>query len=188
MLSGLFPGAEHVIDKRPDNFLYIGLIKTPVPERKDHPHDAQSARQLSVDLLPASGSQHGIRARSHGHGALLRAVPAIDVALEIPVRGRHSRFRLRRAGARTAAGGREIARVLRARVGRALHVVPARGECGQDGERVAGARAALSTVVGTLATLCGAACAATPLSARSPPRRAISHSTTSASRRGRQAE
>jgi Tfp pilus assembly protein PilF len=34
VLSGLFPGAEHVIDKRPDNFLYIGLIKSLFPNAK----------------------------------------------------------------------------------------------------------------------------------------------------------
>ncbi len=34
MLSGLFPGAEHVIDKRPDNFLYIGLIKSLFPNAR----------------------------------------------------------------------------------------------------------------------------------------------------------
>jgi tetratricopeptide (TPR) repeat protein len=30
-VSRMFPGAEHVTDKRPDNFLYIGLIKTLFP-------------------------------------------------------------------------------------------------------------------------------------------------------------
>jgi hypothetical protein len=30
-LAGLFPGAAHVTDKRPDNFLYIGLIKSLFP-------------------------------------------------------------------------------------------------------------------------------------------------------------
>jgi tetratricopeptide (TPR) repeat protein len=33
-LSKLFPGAEHVTDKRPDNFLYIGLIKSLFPNAK----------------------------------------------------------------------------------------------------------------------------------------------------------
>ena len=33
-LSRLFPGAEHVTDKRPDNFLYIGLIKSLLPNAK----------------------------------------------------------------------------------------------------------------------------------------------------------
>jgi tetratricopeptide (TPR) repeat protein len=33
-LARLFPGATRVIDKRPDNFLYIGLIKTLFPEAK----------------------------------------------------------------------------------------------------------------------------------------------------------
>ena len=33
-LAGLFPGSEHVIDKRPDNFLNIGLIKRLFPEAK----------------------------------------------------------------------------------------------------------------------------------------------------------
>ncbi len=31
-VRSLFPGAERVIDKRPDNFLYIGLIKTLFPD------------------------------------------------------------------------------------------------------------------------------------------------------------
>lgn len=34
MLGRLFPGAEHVTDKRPDNFLYIGLIKLLFPNAK----------------------------------------------------------------------------------------------------------------------------------------------------------
>jgi tetratricopeptide (TPR) repeat protein len=34
MLDGLFPGAVYVTDKRPDNFLYIGLIKRLFPEAK----------------------------------------------------------------------------------------------------------------------------------------------------------
>jgi len=33
-LSRLFPGAPHVTDKRPDNFLYIGLIKTLFPNAR----------------------------------------------------------------------------------------------------------------------------------------------------------
>jgi len=33
-LAGLFPGAAHVTDKRPDNFLYIGLIKSLFPDAK----------------------------------------------------------------------------------------------------------------------------------------------------------
>ena len=33
-LSQLFPGAMHVTDKRPDNFLYIGLIKRLFPAAK----------------------------------------------------------------------------------------------------------------------------------------------------------
>ena len=34
MLAKLFPHAEHVTDKRPDNFLYIGLIKTLFPNAR----------------------------------------------------------------------------------------------------------------------------------------------------------
>lgn len=34
MLAELFPGAEYITDKRPDNFLYIGLIKTLFPDAK----------------------------------------------------------------------------------------------------------------------------------------------------------
>jgi tetratricopeptide (TPR) repeat protein len=34
MLAKLFPGARHVTDKRPDNFLYIGLIKTLFPHAR----------------------------------------------------------------------------------------------------------------------------------------------------------
>ncbi len=34
MLAPLFPGKAWVIDKRPDNFLYLGLIKTLFPEAK----------------------------------------------------------------------------------------------------------------------------------------------------------
>jgi Sulfotransferase family/Tetratricopeptide repeat len=34
MLAERFPGAIHVTDKRPDNFLYIGLIKTLFPQAK----------------------------------------------------------------------------------------------------------------------------------------------------------
>ena len=33
-LAARFPGARHVIDKRPDNFLYIGLIKRLFPDAK----------------------------------------------------------------------------------------------------------------------------------------------------------
>lgn len=33
-LANLFPGAAHVTDKRPDNFLYIGLIKRLFPDAK----------------------------------------------------------------------------------------------------------------------------------------------------------
>ena len=33
-LAHLFPGAAHVTDKRPDNFLYIGLIKSLFPDAK----------------------------------------------------------------------------------------------------------------------------------------------------------
>ena len=33
-LSDLFPGAEYVTDKRPDNFLHIGLIKTLFPDAR----------------------------------------------------------------------------------------------------------------------------------------------------------
>jgi len=33
-LAKLFPGARHVTDKRPDNFLHIGLIKTLFPNAK----------------------------------------------------------------------------------------------------------------------------------------------------------
>lgn len=33
-LSGLYPGAQYVTDKRPDNFLYIGLIKRLFPAAK----------------------------------------------------------------------------------------------------------------------------------------------------------
>ena len=33
-LSGLYPGAEYVTDKRPDNFLNIGLIKTLFPDAR----------------------------------------------------------------------------------------------------------------------------------------------------------
>lgn len=34
LLSKLFPGARHVTDKRPDNVLYLGLIKSLFPEAK----------------------------------------------------------------------------------------------------------------------------------------------------------
>ncbi|MCJ7451387.1 MAG: sulfotransferase [Steroidobacteraceae bacterium] len=34
MLAKLFPGARYVTDKRPDNFLYIGLIKTLFPDAR----------------------------------------------------------------------------------------------------------------------------------------------------------
>ncbi len=34
MLAKLFPGASYVTDKRPDNFLYIGLIKTLFPDAR----------------------------------------------------------------------------------------------------------------------------------------------------------
>ncbi len=34
LLSRLFPGAAHVTDKRPDNFLYIGLIKSLFPKAR----------------------------------------------------------------------------------------------------------------------------------------------------------
>jgi len=33
-LSRLFPGATHVTDKRPDNFLYLGLVKCLFPEAR----------------------------------------------------------------------------------------------------------------------------------------------------------
>jgi hypothetical protein len=33
-LSKLFPGAQHVTDKRPDNFLYLGLIKSLFPNAR----------------------------------------------------------------------------------------------------------------------------------------------------------
>lgn len=33
-LARLHPGAELVVDKRPDNFLYIGLIKTLFPDAR----------------------------------------------------------------------------------------------------------------------------------------------------------
>jgi hypothetical protein len=33
-LAGMFPGARYVTDKRPDNFLYIGLIKSMFPSAK----------------------------------------------------------------------------------------------------------------------------------------------------------
>ncbi len=33
-LARLFPGARHVTDKRPDNFMYIGLIKSMFPDAK----------------------------------------------------------------------------------------------------------------------------------------------------------
>ncbi len=33
-VAALFPGATHVTDKRPDNFLYIGLIKSLFPDAK----------------------------------------------------------------------------------------------------------------------------------------------------------
>ena len=68
-----------------------------VPGREDRAHDARSARQLPVDLLPASRSRHELRARSRGHRALLRAVPPPDGALEDALRRRHLRSRLRRA-------------------------------------------------------------------------------------------
>jgi len=34
LLARIAPGAEHVVDKRPDNFLHIGLIKTLLPQAK----------------------------------------------------------------------------------------------------------------------------------------------------------
>ena len=34
VIGRLFPGAAHVTDKRPDNFLYIGLIKTLFPDAR----------------------------------------------------------------------------------------------------------------------------------------------------------
>ena len=101
-----FPARGYVTDKRPDNFLYIGLIKRLFPDAQDRPHDAQSAGQLPVGLFPASRPQHGLRARSDGYRALLSAIPAPDGALEIALRRRHPRLRLRRVRARAPAGGR----------------------------------------------------------------------------------
>src|SRR4029453_2460962 len=106
-----------------------------------------------VDLFSSSRSRHELRARPDGHSSLLQAIPAADGALEVAVRCRYSRLRLRRVRARAAAGGRETARLLRTRVGGALPVVSGRTQCGQDGERVAGAAAPLSTLFGPLAEL-----------------------------------
>ena len=33
-MAKLFPSAQHVTDKRPDNFLYLGVIKLMFPDAK----------------------------------------------------------------------------------------------------------------------------------------------------------
>ena len=171
MLSGLFPGAEHVIDKRPDNFLYIGLIKTLFPNARiihttrDPLDNCLSIFFLHLDHsmgyaldLMDTGHYYAQYRRLMAHWKALYGADILDFDYDALVR--EPRPAVERLLAFCGLG-----------VGGTLHVVPARGECRQDGERLAGPRAALSAVLGTLATLCGAACAVTPLSARSHPRR-----------------
>ncbi len=111
MLAPLFPGKAWVIDKRPDNFLYLGLIKTLFPGAKIiHTVRAPLDNCLSI-FFSASRSEHELCARSHGHRSLLSAIPSIDGPLADAIRGRHHRFRLRRIRARSRAVRRALVRV-----------------------------------------------------------------------------
>ena len=153
-LARLFPGASHVTDKRPDNFLYLGLIKTPVPEREDRPHDARRARQLPVGLLSsisttAMGYALDLMDTAHYYRQYRRLMAHWNSLYGADILD----FDYDALRARAAARGREAARVLRARLGGRLHGVSPRAQRGQDGERVAGARAPLSALVRPLAQL-----------------------------------
>ena len=147
-LARLFPGSRNVTDKRPDNFLYVGLIKSLFPDAKIVHTTRDAARHLPVGSFPPSRPRDGIRARPDGHGALLPAVPAPHGALEIAVRRGHPRLRLRHVRARPPTRDRATAGFLRSRLGRRLHGLSPRPQRRQDGERLAGARAALPTLVG----------------------------------------
>ena len=152
----LFPGAEHVTDKRPDNFLYIGLIKTLFPDARiihttRNPLDnclsifflhLDHSMGYALDLMD-TGHYYAQYRRLMSHWKSLYGADILDFDYDAFVRE-----------PRPAVAA--IARVLRARVGRGLHVVSARAQRGQDRKRVAGARAAVSAVVRPLAQLRGA--------------------------------
>ena len=153
VVAARHPGAEVVTDKRPDNFLHIGLIRALFPTarivhtRRDpidnclavyFLHLAQ-AMPWALDLLDTAHwyRQHE---RLMAHWRSLRGE-------------RHPRSRLRPAGGRTAPGDRSSARALRAAMGRRLPRLPPGADDRQDAERLAGARAALHPLVGPLAPL-----------------------------------
>jgi hypothetical protein len=102
-LSTLYPGAEYVTDKRPDNFLNIGLIKTLFPDaRIVHTTRNPLDNCLSIYFLHLDHGMN-LRARSARHRPLLPAIPPADGSLAGALRAGHPRFRLRRVRARPPA-------------------------------------------------------------------------------------
>jgi hypothetical protein len=81
-----FPGADVLTDKRPDNFLHIGLIKSMFPRARIL-HTCRSVLDncLSVYFLHLSHSMP-YALDLQDIGALVSAAPAPDGALEVPLR------------------------------------------------------------------------------------------------------
>ncbi len=148
-----FPGAAQVTDKRPDNFLYIGLIKSLFPEAKivhttrDPLDNCLAIYFLHLDLgityatdLMNIGHYYREYRRLMAHWRALYGADIIELNYDQFVREPDS------VGPRVfeALGLGLGSQVSRGRAHRGF---------GQDRERMAGARAALSEFLGPLASL-----------------------------------
>ncbi len=155
-LSKLFPGAAYVTDKRPDNFLHIGLIKSLFPEAKIV-HTTRNALDnclsiyflhldhnmgYALDLMDIAHYYRQYR-RLMAHWKSQYGADILDFDYDTFVRAPRR-------------GRAEAARLLRPRLGGGLPRLPACAQRSQDGERLAGARAALPALFRPLAKLCAA--------------------------------
>ena len=168
---GCSPDAAVVTDKRPDNFLYVGLIKSLFPDARivhttrDPLDNCLSVHFLHLDhamgyALDLMDTAHYYRQyrRLMAHWKSLYGDDILDFDYDTFVRD----------------PGPAVERLL-AFCGldweERLHGISPRAQRGQDGERLAGARAALPALVGPLAKLRATARAAARLPWR-PSRRA----------------
>ena len=153
MLARLFPRGERVTDKRPDNFLYIGLIKSLFPDAKivhtvrDPLDNCLSIYFLHLDHgmsyaldLADIAHYYAQYRRLMAHWKTLYGADIFDLDYDALVR-------------EPRVGHRATDAVLRSRMGGSVPVVRAGRASGEDRERVAGARAFVSAFLGPLAQL-----------------------------------
>ena len=143
---------ERIVDKMPDNYLYLGLAGRSVPAGRVHPLPPRPARRGRVvldDRLP----QHSLGQRSRPHRHALPAVSPDDGPLAGGSAGADPSRRLRGDGDRPRVGGAAADRRLRRGLGTGLPGVPSHGAARPHRQHQPGPAAGVSAVGGPMEEL-----------------------------------